>query len=300
MGSAPKPYKKILLICVIVLGLGAMGAYIWYVLKNTARTTDPMPNPAETAFVENSQPEPVQIPSEAAPLTKVAAVFDQATSQTTIDTWNAQTPGVKGVVIASADGTVVASINPDQPFFAASIYKLYTAYFGYIEVDAGRANSAEAYSNGRTRSECLDVMIRESDSPCGEKMMNEIGKAELTSKLKAVGITSTEMGSLSTTARDAATIMAKISKGEGLTPASQATFLESARNQIFRDALNKGFSTNVTVYNKIGFKELKEYHDVAIVELKDGRTFIVAVLTENVGTKNIAELGRRLEAIVQQ
>lgn len=297
MGSSNHHYKKFLWILLMLSVLGATGFYAWYVIKNTARVTEPAPLPGERTSQEIV--EPITVPTAEPVVAAEKPLFDPAVLQSTLDTWNTEMPGTKGVVIMSTDGKVLASTNPDRLFFAASIYKLYTAYFGYREVDAGRVSSAEQYSNGRTRSECLDVMIRESDSPCGERMMAEIGKTELTTSLKEVGITNTSMSNLSTTAQDAALMMARIARGEGLTPASQTTFLQSAKEQIFRDALNKGFTANVTVYNKIGFRELVEYHDVALVELKDGRKFVVAVLTENTGTKNIAELGRRLEAIVQ-
>lgn len=278
------------------------GGYGWYVLRNTARVSNPELPAVTTTTIESENifdtATAQDDPSEAVPIQQ-KPLFDTVVLQGTLDTWNAETPGTKGVVVMSTDGSVLASLNPDRPFFAASIYKLYVAYFGYIQVDTATVDPKQQYINGHTRSECLDLMIRESDSPCAEKLWAEIGKSTLTDKLKAMGINTTSMTNISTTVRDSALMMATIARGEGLTPASQATFLQSAREQIYRDALNKGFSSALTVYNKIGFNGLVEYHDVAIVELQDGRKFVLAVLSENTGTKNIAELGRRVEAILQ-
>jgi len=284
----------------ICAAVGATGIYGWLVLKNTVKNVDDTPATAKTSLTQSVTPkavEPVIAPPSPLP---AKPIFDQTTLQTTIDGWNTGTPGTKAVAVMSIDGKMLASLSPQQPFFAASLYKFYTAYFGYAEVDAGRVSSSEDYNNGRTRSECLDVMVSESDSPCAEQMVNEIGKAEINNRLKQIGINNTSIGDITTTAEDAALMMARIARGEGLTPASQATFLQSAKNQIFRDALNAGFSDSVIVYDKVGFNELVEYHDVALVELADGRKFIVAVLTENAGTRSIAELARQLEKIVQQ
>lgn len=297
--SSSRRLRRALWILLILCGICAVFGYGWYVLKNTARVPEESPTISDSmtapeSEVEEKPTETVQSETEAP-----KPIFDTASLQAGLDTWNTQSPGNKSVVVMSLDGTVLASVNKDQTFFAASIYKLYVAYFGYKQIEAGQADPQQQYINGHTRSQCLDLMIRESDSPCAEKMWAELGKPQLTEKLSQIGITNTSMSNISTTAIDAATMMAFIARGEGLTPASQASFLESAREQIYRDALNKGFSANVTVYNKVGFKELVEYHDVAIVELKDGRKFIVSVLTESVGTKRIAELGQRLEALVQ-
>jgi len=267
-------------------------------MKNTARVTDANQTAFETTLHQNAEPK-VATETQATVTAKAKPLFDTQTLQTTIDTWSAETPGDKAVVAMTPEGEVLASINPDNTFFAASLYKLYAAYFGYQDIDVGKVNSAEDYNGGRTRSECLDVMVKESDSPCAEQLLSELGKAEVMSRLQAIGITNTSMGSLSTTAKDAATLLAIIARGEGLTPASHSTLLKSMHDQIFRDALVNGFSDELAVYEKVGFNELMEYHDVAIVELKDGRKFILAVLTEGVGTRNIAELARRVEAILQ-
>ncbi len=270
---------------------------MWYIMKNTVRVADANQTAFETTLHQNAEPK-VATETQATVTAKEKPLFDSQTLQTTIDTWSADTPGEKAVVAMTPEGKMLASINPDSTFFAASLYKLYTAYLGYQDIDAGKANSAEDYNSGRTRSECLDVMIKESDSPCAERLLSELGKADVMSRLQAIGITNTSMVSLSTTAKDAATMLAIIARGEGLTPASHSTLLKSMHDQIFRDALVNGFSDELAVYDKVGFNELVEYHDIAIVELKDGRKFILAVLTEGVGTRNIAELARRVEAML--
>ena len=88
--------------------------------------------------------------------------------------------------------------------------------------------------------------------------------------------------------------------GDGLSEDSQSVFFESMRTQIYRDALNAGFSDQVTVYNKIGFRGQNEYHDTAFIELESGERFVVSVLTDGVGTRAIADLATQLEAFFSQ
>ena len=88
--------------------------------------------------------------------------------QSTLDEWAESISGEYGVVISDSDGNILAERNPTQKFFAASIYKLYVAYEGYKQVDGGLVDPSESYINGNTRLECLDLIIRESDSPCAE------------------------------------------------------------------------------------------------------------------------------------
>ncbi len=217
--------------------------------------------------------------------------------QDALDKWVTGISGNASVVIASEDGTVLASHDPSRVYFGASIYKLYVAYAGYKQVDAGQVDPTEVYLNGKTRAECLDLMIRNSDSPCAEKLWAEIGKPELTQQLKSYGINNTNMSAITTTSADAATILSMISRGSGLSKSSQGAFLESMNEQIYRDTLNVSFE-NEKVYNKIGFNEQVEYHDTAIVEFNGGRRLIISVLTENVGTKNIIALGDAIRNVI--
>lgn len=223
--------------------------------------------------------------------------FQAEILQEAVDSWVAGISGSASVVIASEDGGVLASHDPNRVYFGASIYKLYVAYAGYLQVDAGQVDSSEVYLNGKTRAECLDLMIRNSDSPCAEKLWAEIGKPELTEQLKSYGINSTNMSALTTTASDAAKMLSMISRSSGLTEASQETFLKSMNEQTFRNTLNVSFEGE-KVYNKIGFNEQVEYHDTAIVEFNDGRRLIISVLTENVGTKNIVALGNAIRDVI--
>jgi beta-lactamase class A len=222
--------------------------------------------------------------------------FDDVELQKIVDDWVSTLEGNSSVVISDKDGVVLVSENPNQVYFAASIYKIYVAYAGYQQIDNGEVDPGEIYLNGNTRAECLDLMIRDSDSPCAEKLWNELGKETLTSQLETYGIENTSMSAVSTSANDSAILLSRIARGEGLSEASRAKYLDSMKDQdkLYRRGLPSGFDSLI-VYNKVGWNELKEWHDVAIIELPDKRQLIVSVMSENVGFRKIAELGKSLE-----
>lgn len=282
--------SQVILAIILICSLACVGAVSWWVYRNTEvkqpiiETPEQITNPAPV--VEKVVEEP--------------AVFDTEKLQVAIDDWSSglDSEDSASVVLMDEDSNVVASYNPDQEYFTASIYKLFVAYEGYRAVDNGQFELNETYLGGSTRAECLDLMIRESDSPCAEKMWNELGKEEITDKIIDYGIKNTSLVGLSTTALDSALITSRIMRGEGLSEPSKLAFHESMKTQIFRDTLNKGFSTDITVYNKIGFNQQVEYHDVGFIELQDGRRLVVSVLTSGVGTKKIVELATELEQVL--
>lgn len=240
---------------------------------------------------ETSSPTP-------APETKDPA-FDGAKLQAVVDIWYSSLSSDEkaSVVLMNEDGTLLASVGQDTSYFTASLYKLFVAYEAYRAIDAGTYDGNESYLNGSTRSECVDLMIRESNSPCGEKWWNELGKQTIQDQLKTYGIEHTDMVGLETTAMDTAMILARIAKGEGLSEESKAKYLDSMKTQpaLYRRGLPSGFSEAVTVYNKVGWNEQLEWHDATIVERADGERLIVAVLTSRVGYAKIAELGKAIE-----
>lgn len=239
--------------------------------------------------------EPAPIPTE----DEKPQEFDAKAIQAAVTSWVKGHKGTYSVVVSNPETEkVLATSLPDKSYFTASIYKLYVAYEGYRKVDDGTYSLSDPYLSGWTRGKCLDQMIRVSHSPCAEKMWAELGKENLNTQMKKYGLTNTSMTGLSTTAEDAAIMLTRIQKGEGLSEKSQKSFMDSMKGQIYRDGLPAGFTT-ATVYDKVGFNGKVEYHDTAIVKLKDGRILIVSVLTQNAGTKNIAGLATAIQTAVQ-
>lgn len=273
-------HKHIILLVIAALLVGAL---VWFIFgKQKAHSPS---QPSEEQKIET---------------TEAAAQPQLPNLQPVIDEFVANHPGIYAVKITDEKGSSLAVINGDKQFFTASIYKLYVAYVGYQKIDDGTYNLNDPYLSGYTRGKCLDAMIRDSYSPCAEKMWVELGKEKLTKQMEGYGLTNTSLTGLSTSANDAAIILKKISTGEGLSKESQAAYLNSMKTQDakYRRGLPSGFKSAV-VYNKVGWNLDQEWHDTAIVELVNGQKVIISVLTTGAGYQNTAALGAELEKALQ-
>lgn len=236
---------------------------------------------------ENRQTNPAEeaVPEPSYPLIDVQPI---------IDTWIAKQSGSASIVVYDLQNNqIIGEHNKSEVYFAASLYKLYVAYEGYLAEQRGDYQFDEPYLGSLTRGECIDLMIRESDSPCAEKLWVELGKSELTEKLRSYGINNTSMNNITTTAEDANLQLIRLWQHSEISEGSKASMLKSMANQIYRDALAKSFA-GVTFYDKVGFRDYDEYHDAGIVELPDGRAYVVSLLTDGVGSVAMADLGAQI------
>lgn len=290
--NTPIKYKHSqVVLALLLLGLLVVVGFLFWFVSNRLDKNQSVESTEIVSKSEEQQPaENVTQPE-----------FNSTELQSVIDSWVTEVGGVSSIVISDVNNNILAAHRSDEIYFAASIYKIYVAYAGYQQVDEGLVDPNEPYVNGKTRIECLDVMIRDSDSPCAEKLWNELGKIELTNQLETYGIINTSMTGITTTAADAATMLSRIARGEGLSDDSRNAYLSSMKDQdaLYRRGLPSGF-VDAVVYNKVGWNELVEWHDTAIVELPDGRRLIVSVFTENVGSANIAKLGKTLETSLRE
>ncbi len=210
--------------------------------------------------------------------------------QKVVDDWVAQNAGEYSVVVTDlATGTELASYQADKPYFAASLYKLYVAYLGYMDIQNGEHKFDDPFLGNWTRKDCLDKMIRESHSPCAEKLWAEQGKEKSTERLKKFGINDTSMEGLRTTAKGTDLILKRLYDKKELNQANTDLFLDSLKNNIYRDAIPKALP-DLVVRDKVGFRELVEYHDVGFVTLPNGREVAISLLTTNAGTKHMIGL----------
>lgn len=282
IGRVHKHRRWIIIAGVCVVAILFFVGYLIVFKKQASAPVSEEPVPVQATNPETSQPLPLE------------PTFDDAAIQAAVTKWVQQNKGTYSVSITTTKGDTLAEYRPDTQYFAASIYKLYVAYEGYRRIDDGTYTLNQPYLGSFNRGQCLDKMIRESHSPCAEKMWVELGKETINNSLKSYGLTNTSMTGIYTSAADAAIILGRVERGDGLSKQSQAAFLESMKKQIYRDGLPAGF-TKATVYDKVGFKEKVEYHDVAIVKLEQG-TLIVSVMTKNAGTKNIAGLASAIQS----
>ncbi len=253
--------------------------------------------------VVTPDPAPVEI-------TETIEVTKQIDLQPVVDNWTKSVGGTKSVLIYDPiTNKTIASYNPEQRYNTASLCKLFVVYEGYLRIENGTWNGEDYIMRGKTRYACLDLAIRESNSPCAESLWNEIGHAELDRIIKEeYGITNSLISSLTSTPGDILKIMQMYYKHEKFSDGVWNTIKDSMLNQPvttydWRRGLPKGFSNRVDVYNKVGWKwgnrDWDIYHDAAILDFKElDRKFIVVVMTNHVASQKIAELGTAIENAV--
>jgi beta-lactamase class D len=120
-----------------------------------------------------------------------------------------------------------ASVNPNVGYDPASVFKLYFTYtlFQNYNLDSLSKNTVPVAGRGSiSMKNCLDLMIKNSDNPCGEAMGNRIGWGRTTKALKNIGIVNTDLNNpkgLTTTAADINLYLQKLNNGELMAPENQ-------------------------------------------------------------------------------
>lgn len=234
--------------------------------------------------------------------------------QPVIDKWVSSIGGNKSVLIYDLNLDASAGeYNTKEDYNTASLYKLFVVYEGYRRIESGAWDAnALAGSTGHTIIECLDLAIRESNSPCGETLWQIIGQKELDQTIATdFKIADSKISSLVSNAEDIAKIM-RLYYSHAFTnsPELVSRIKDSFLNQPtttynWRQGLPSGF-LKAEVYNKVGWeydpdnKNWKIYHDAAIVHFDDGRDFVVVVMTNFIDYKDIARLGNMIEEYYYQ
>ncbi|MBR5046194.1 serine hydrolase [Candidatus Saccharibacteria bacterium] len=230
-----------------------------------------------------------------------------------VQEWGDSIPGATGVIIYDLDlDEVDGEYNADSKFATASLYKLFVVYEGYRNIINGDWDgNANAGSTGYSISKCLDLAIRESHSPCAETLWAMIGRMQLDAVVQNdFGLPNVTVGSLSATPREIMEMMKIYYYHSDIIDESiVATMKDSFLNQPvttynWRQGLPSGFSSDVLVYNKVGWNWNGSiwtiYDDAAIVEFPElNRHFIVVVMTSGVPFQQITNLGTRIENLVK-
>lgn len=247
---------------------------LMYVLFPPANTEAPGRSDEDVSFI--SEPTEKAREETIEPLPSVQNELDQAL---------ASVRGTHSVVIWDAEtDTILATHQPNETFFTASIYKLYVAYLALLDIQAGVHDPNEPYNQGRTRMECIVAMLRDSDSPCPEQMWEEQGRAEGTVRLQELGLTNTDLVAITTTAADATSLLLRLYDQQDLSETNTNIMLESLRDfpeRDFRQGLPSALDSlsGVTVYNKPGIYD-EGWLDAAILSLPNERNVVISIFSD--------------------
>lgn len=260
---------KWLIIFLLLLAIVGAGAY-WFVIRKDS----PQANNTDNASSQTREPEPE--PS-----------YTAIDLQPTIDTWVAGRSADYHIAVYDLQADkLIGSHQPDEALFAASLYKLYIAYLSYKDFESGAQDPNEVILAGQTRLECVDKMIRSSDSPCGETFMSDLGQSVLNQRVsEEINTTGTIFNGIETSATDSIEVLKRIYVKKFLTDEYYDRFMDSLLNQpaMYRRGLAAG-APEATWYTKVGWNLDINYHDVGLMKMPDGRMFAVAILGQGSGS----------------
>lgn len=236
----------------------------------------------------------------------ISVLPDYIDLQFPVDQWANTVSGNVGIQVYDLNhGYVTARVNENRKFEIDSLYKLFVALEGYLRIARHQTDADEEYLENTTRSMCLDLILRESNSACAEKMLGEIGRRELNDIYTAKGFSNTNLLEYTSTAADIALLMRTYFDHAGLSEETWNTIQDSLIGQGTdqRRGLPSGFKV-ATVYNKAGWysadnENWARYHDAAIIVFPElNRYYVAVVLTENISPRDIVNLGRYIEDYV--
>lgn len=262
------------------------------------------PDNTDRVIPEN-EPEPEEEPEDK-PLKEVDF-------QSVVDQWVGTVGGDKSILVYDLDlDKISAEYNVKEDFSTASLYKLFVVYEGYSRIESGEWDgAAKAGATGKTISKCLDLAIRESNSPCAETLWAMIGHDKLDAIIEEDWeITHSDISKLTSNVTDIMLILKRFYEhpdfsGAELLDAMWDSFLNQPDTTYeWRQGLPRGFE-KASVYNKVGWAYNAEgkywnlYHDAAIVKfpMEDGstRNYIVVIMTSKIDFKDIRKFGQMLE-----
>lgn len=307
----------VILICIIVLIISF--AIKKHVEDQIAGSTEEKPSP-NTPVVE--EPEKPTLPG-VNEITEAKFIDLQPTVDRWASTISSSREKAAVMIYDLNNSRVAASYHADEVFNVASLYKLLLAYDGYRQIAIGAEKPTDIIVRGTdkgdlTLSQCLDLIIRESYNGCADPMHQDTMRASrITSLIRNYEMTNTTNLGLQSTAADLTKLLRTYWRHSELTQSLWDQIKDSMLNQPpsassshptydWRQGLPAGFTSNVDVYNKVGWEWNAEreywniYADAAIVDFVDLKhEYTMVVLTSGLSSASkISQLGRMVEETV--
>jgi beta-lactamase class A len=236
------------------------------------------------------------------PTTKPVISIEIAKSMTDLeDKLSAQLdtlPGTYAVYVVDINNNKTIGIHEQTIFMAASVNKipiLAALYYlaGKGEVDLNKqitlqARDVQDYGSGTMRYDPIGtpysvrtiarLMMEKSDNTAAFILANyTVGLDKIQTLMDNWELTQTNMTTNETSAKDMATLLIKMYKGQITTPALTTEMLDFMKKSDYDDRIPKELPDTVTIYHKTG-DEIGKWHDVGIVDLPN-RPYFIGILT---------------------
>ena len=263
-GARPWLARPAIAFSLVATALVASGAAAAAVTTHRAATPA---KAAATAQAAKSAPAPSQAP--AAPAV-VAPTPDprQASLQQLLNQFVAtNTGGSYNIMVKDLKTGLTASINPDQSYMSASLYKLFVAQQIYRQIDTGQLTygTNAGGGSGNNISGCLNLMITVSDNACGRALGSILNWQAQDTALANAGYTETSLDSPQrTSARDVGMLFERLYNGTLNSPSSNDAFMNLLKSQRVNNRLPVGLPAGTLMAHKTG--DLDDVvHDAGIV-----------------------------------
>ena len=221
-----------------------------------------------------------------------AVMDDEALNSRLNDIFGSATYSI--AVIDLTDGTIIVDVDADDTFFAASVYKL---FIGYSMIRAVENNnlSWDSYLYGMPLRQCFEKMLVESNNECPVAWLTSISSNEReTEQAQQFGAYSTSFLEypVVTTASDAARLLERLYRHEGISDDSAEYMLDCLSRQIYRSGIPAGLKNIGEVQDKVGFLD-GVLNDTAVIYTPKG-DYVISIFTVNASWPQIAEAARIL------
>lgn len=196
-----------------------------------------------------------------------------------------------------ADGSG-AAVNPDRPFYAASLFKVWVMYEVFHQRSLGLLSLDEEYivsdyyeffglgprltapCETLTLSRALEAMMSVSDNAAAVLLQDRVGPANVNASLAALGLTDSGLfeDELPTTAADIALILEAIARGQPLDADASQAMLDLLASETLADRLPALLPEGTQVAHKTA-NWTNATHDAGIV-YSPAADYLIVVLSD--------------------
>jgi len=201
------------------------------------------------------------------------------------------------VVKNLADGSG-AAVNPDRPFYAASLFKVWVMYEVFHQRSLGLLSLDEEYivsdyydffglgprltsaCETLTLSRALEAMMSVSDNAAAVLLQDRVGSANVNATLAALGLTASGLfeDELPTTAADMALILEAIARGQPLDAGAGQAMLDLLASETLHDRLPALLPEGTRVAHKTA-NWSNATHDAGII-YSPAADYLIVVLSD--------------------
>lgn len=199
------------------------------------------------------------------------------------------------VYMYDMDGGETVNINSARVMAAGSVYKLFLleALENKLSYDKWQYTWTD---DGTNVSECVQDMLRSSDSACAESLGKYIGWDYIDAVNHKSGFKNTKMTEnegRETTAADAGELLIRLKRGQALSDNARRFIFDTLYQQINSKGMMAGCGNNCRTADKIGIMD-DVANDVGIVT-HGGHSYVLAIMSKGGSLKQITKLTKFIE-----